>query len=247
MSIPMNILFPVYNEERRLERGVRNTAEFLRSSGFDQWRMTIVDNASTDATKEIALRLADEIPSVEYLFVPEKGVGVAIRAGFAANEYPLVGYMDIDLSTDVRHLADVSAIFNGDSKVDVVNGSRWNSGSETSGRKWYLNIASHGLTFILKSYLGMKATDAICGFKFFREDAAHYLASISDQNEHGWFFVIEMLLRAERSGMVVRELPVRWRDDHDSTVDVASVTKGYIRSIGRLRRAFKEEAKGTNQ
>lgn len=240
----LNILLPVYNEERRLETGVRGAQEFLGASMGDGYRITIVDNASADETSAIAARLVEEIPTVEYLHVAEKGVGAAVRAGIAANECPIVGYMDVDLSTDVRHLADMLAAFEGDSTVDMVNGSRWNKASDTTGRKWYRNMTSHGLSFVLRSMLGMKATDAICGFKFFRKSAADQLVRMADAEENGWFFIIEMLLRAERSGMKVYELPVKWRDDHDSTVDVAGVTWNYLKHIWRLRQVFKMEARG---
>lgn len=239
----LNILIPVYNEERRLEPGVRKAASFLEAEAPGRCKITIVDNASTDRTRDIAQRLVCEVPHVEYLFVAAKGVGAAIREGLRANDCPLVGYMDVDLSTDVCHLIEVLDIFESSAETDMVNGSRWNEASDTSGRKWYRNITSHGLSFVLRAFLGMRATDAICGFKFFRKSAADRLVLMADPNENGWFFVIEMLLRAERSDMVVRELPVRWRDDHDSTVEVVQVTKNYLQHIRRLRKVFKEEGR----
>lgn len=240
----LNVLLPVYNEEGRLESGVRTTAEYLQSVVGDDCCITIVDNASTDATQAIAQRIADEIPMVRYVRIDEKGVGAAIRAGARLNESSIVGYMDIDLSTDIHHLADVLEVFNDNPEVQMVNGSRWSSESDTAGRKWYRNISSHGLTFLLKSLLGMQASDAICGFKFFRKDAMERLVDMSGQGENGWFFVIEMLLRAERCGMAVYELPIRWRDDYNSTVDVVAVTKNYLHHIRRLRKEFRGEEKG---
>lgn len=240
----LNVLLPVYNEEGRLESGVRTTAKYLQSVIGDDCCITIVDNASTDATQAIAQQLAEEIPMVDYVRIDEKGVGAAIRTGARLNECSIVGYMDIDLSTDIHHLADMLKAFRDNPEVQMVNGSRWNRESDTAGRKWYRNISSHGLTFLLNSFLGMQATDAICGFKFFRKDALERLVCISGQEENGWFFVIEMLLRAERSGMAVYELPVRWRDDYNSTVDVVAVTRNYLHHIRRLRKEFRAEAKG---
>lgn len=208
------------------------------------YKITIVDNASIDATQLIAARLVEEIPAVEYLHVTEKGVGAAIRAGIAVNECPIVSYMDVDLSTDLCHIAEMMTIFGNNPDVSMANGSRWNKASDTAGRKWYRNVTSHGLSFVLHIVLGMRATDAICGFKFFRKPTADRLVQMADDEENGWFFIIEMLLRAERSGMQVYELPVRWRDDHDSTVDVVGVIRNYLHHIWRLRRVFKEEKRG---
>ena len=123
----------------------------------------------------------------------------------------------------------------------MVNASRLNKKSNTIGRKWYRMITSYGLSFVLKLFLHMKATDAICGFKFFRKQAIEKLISSFDSNEKGWFYVIELLLRAERSNLSIFELPVKWEDDYNTTVHVWKLIKNYMRNIFILRRKFKKE------
>jgi hypothetical protein len=106
-----------------------------------------------------------------------------------------------------------------------------------TGRKWYRNITSYGFIFLLKALLGMKASDAICGFKFFRQEAAKELISESS-NDNGWFFIIEMLIRAERKHMKIVEIPVKWADDPHTKVKVFKLACYYIKQIFRLRRIF---------
>lgn len=237
----LNILLPVYNEELRLENGVKGTVEYFESIHEQDYELTIVDNASNDRTQEIAESLCDDFPQVHYIRLDEKGVGVAFRAGVAANSAPIVGYMDIDLSTDVKHLSEVLNLFRSDEKIGMINASRWNKKSDTRGRKWYRNITSHGLTFLLKTSVKMKASDAICGFKFFRKDVVEALIAKADASENGWFYIIELLLRAERDGYVVHELPVHWEDDYNSKVQVWKVISNYCKQIMRLRRVFRNE------
>ena len=236
----LNIILPVYNEERRIEKGVTGAIEFLESIAFSDYRITIEDNASIDRTQEIAKCLCEKYSQLSYEYVATKGVGAAFRAGVASNDCDVVGYMDIDLSTDVTHLGDVIRIMQNNSDVCVVNASRWSKQSDTVGRKWYRNLSSYGLTFLLKTILKMKASDSICGFKFFRKETVEQLMEES-YKENGWFYMIELLLRAERKEYTVYELPVRWKDDYDSKVDVIKVILNYIENILRIRKTFKEE------
>ena len=236
----LNVLFPVYNEEKRLQPGILKTHKYLSEYVDIDYVLTIVDNASNDRTEEIARNLCIEIPDrVQYLRIEEKGVGAAFRAGVCENRSDIVGYMDVDLSTDIRHIRDMYDIFSNDSKVDMVNASRWSKQSDTSGRKLYRNITSIGLVYLLKLVFRMKASDAICGFKFFRKNAAENLITEAGTSTNGWFYLIELLLRAERNGMKIVELPVHWVDDSlNSTVHTFSLIREYLRQIIRLKRSL---------
>lgn len=236
----LNVLFPVYNEEKRLRPGILKTHKYLSEYVDIDYVLTIVDNASNDRTEEIARNLCIEIPDrVQYLRIEEKGVGAAFRAGVCENRSDIVGYIDVDLSTDIRHIRDMYDIFSNDSKVDMVNASRWSKQSDTSGRKLYRNITSIGLVYLLKLVFRMKASDAICGFKFFRKNAAENLITEAGTSTNGWFYLIELLLRAERNGMKIVELPVHWVDDSlNSTVHTFSLIREYLRQIIRLKRSL---------
>lgn len=236
----INILLPVYNEELRITHGVTNVIKYFDSIHYTDYRLTIIDNASVDRTKELGLALSEQYEQVFYRRLEKKGVGIAFRAGVSQNTCNIVGYMDIDLSTDIRHLSDVIRIMKKDPDVKLINASRLNKKSNTVGRKWYRNLTSYGLTFLLKLTLHLKASDSICGFKFFRKEFAEQLISESS-HENGWFFIIEMLLRAERHHAKIIELPVRWIDDYNSTVHVGRQILDYLKNIARLRRQFRLE------
>ena len=209
----------------------------------NEYKLTIIDNASTDETPQIAEKLCNEYSQVHYIRIPEKGVGAAVRAGIRNNEEPIVGYMDVDLSTDITHLTDVVEIFKKDKTIDMVNASRWSKESDTKGRKWYRNVTSTGLTILLKLALKMKASDAICGFKFWKKESVERLITEAGESENGWFYIIELLLRAERLGMKICELPVRWQDDYNTKVTVIPLVKNYCKQIIRLRKVFYNEGR----
>lgn len=233
----LNIIFPVYNEEIRLKNGIEKANKYLSEVGNIDYILTIVDNASTDATEKIALQLCKELsPQVRYLKISAKGVGAAFRAGVAANQSDIVGYMDVDLSTDLRHVLEMYKIFCEDSSVKIVNASRWNKNSDTSGRKLYRNITSIGLVWLLKLCFRMRSSDAICGFKFFRKETAESLIAEAGEGTNGWFYLIELLLRAERNNIEIVELPVRWVDDSkNSTVRTLPLIREYLHQIILLK------------
>ena len=97
----VNVVLPVYNEERVLESSVRRLHEFLLTSPLSAWRITIVDNGSTDGTLTIARSLEKQLAYVDLLHVPEAGRGRALSQAWLASRDDVLAYMDIDLSTDL--------------------------------------------------------------------------------------------------------------------------------------------------
>ncbi|MBT9797775.1 glycosyltransferase [Hungatella hathewayi] len=240
-QMELNIIFPVLNEELRLKTGIENTVFYLQNSLPEvTCELTIVDNGSTDKTAEIANALCACYSNVKYLSIKERGVGAAFRAGVNLNTRDIVGYMDIDLSTDLHHLSEVINIFLDNSNVEIVNATRYSKDSTLLGRKWYRNFISYVLIFLLKLVFHMEASDAICGFKFFKKAAAEQLIEESSQ-ETGWFFIIELLLRAEKNGYHIKELPVKWTFEAHTKVKILKVTKNYLRQIWRLAWEFHKD------
>lgn len=241
-SLSINLLFPVLNERLRLENGIERSMEYLRKNVTIPYQLTILDNGSDDETPEIGMTLDKKYPEVSYVRVGERGVGVAFRKGIELNTCDIVGYMDIDLSTDLKYLSKTIEMFQNDSKLQYVNGSRFSKDSDTKGRKWYRKITSMGLVILLKSIFHMKATDAVCGFTWLRKAAAEELVKESS-NDNGWFYTIEFLLRAERKGMKIYDMPVEWQEDYNTTVKIWKTIKNYIVRIYYLKKAFRKEDK----
>ncbi|MDE7270578.1 MAG: glycosyltransferase [Acetatifactor sp.] len=233
----LTILFPVLNERLRLESGITRTVEYLKKIEFNDYEIIIVDNGSEDETPQIARRLCEKYPGVNYERINVRGVGAAFRRGVELSHGDIVGYMDIDLSTNLRHLGEAIHIFRTVDEVEYINGSRFAKESDTRGRKWYRKITSQGLLILLKVFLGMKSTDAICGFTFMRRKVALSLVKGSSQ-DNGWFYMIELLLRAEKRGVRILDYPVEWQEDYNTTVKVFKTVCNYLVQIARLFKEF---------
>lgn len=229
----LTIIFPVLNERLRLESGITRTVEYLKKIFFENYEIIIVDNGSEDETPQIAEGLCRKYSKVRYERINVRGVGAAFRRGVELSTGEIVGYMDIDLSTNIKHLGEAIHIFGEEKDIAYINGSRFAKQSDTKGRKWYRKITSQGLLILLKCFLGMKSTDAICGFTFVRRDTALSLIEGCSQ-DNGWFYMIEFLLRAEKRGVKILDYPVEWQEDYNTTVKVFKTVCNYLVQIRRL-------------
>ncbi|MBV9214208.1 MAG: glycosyltransferase family 2 protein [Actinobacteria bacterium] len=228
----VEIVLPVYNEERSLARSVRRLHSFLEGSFPFTWRITIADNASTDGTLAIARRIQHELPGVSVIHLDAKGRGRALRAAWLASDADVVSYMDIDLSTDLSALLPlVASVLRGHS--DIAIGSRLAVGArvQRSAKRELISRAYNGLLHVV---LRSRFTDAQCGFKALRADVARSL--LPQVVDDAWFFDTELLVLAQRAGMRIHEVPVDWVEDPDSRVEIARTAAGDLRGIARLLR-----------
>ena len=238
----LTIIFPVHNEHLRLERGIDKCVRYIRDNISIPVRIVIVDNGSEDDTQQIGLKLAKEYTEVSYRRIEEKGVGVAFRTGIMEADTDIVGYMDVDLSTDLKHLSEMIGLFERDTDLQYVNGSRFSKEASTKGRKWYRKITSNGLLFLLDHYLGMRSTDALCGFTFLKTETARKLVGVCS-DDCGWFYTVEFLIRAERMGVSIVEIPVEWIDDHNTTVKVIRTIADYLVKMKELKKQLDKETR----
>lgn len=236
----VNILFPVLDEERRLEKGILKTLIFLKKNKLFDYQLTIIDNGSTDATEAISTWLCEKYPQVKYLKTPNRGVGVALRTGVAANTCEIIGYMDIDLSTNIDHLREVKDIFENQPDIKIIKGSRLMKNSTVVGRKANRELTSRGLNGLLHVVFDNHFTDALCGFDFYRKETFEKLIAASSR-DNGWFYCVELLLRAERMGIEVHDIPVVWEDDYDTKVKVVKTVVSYLKRIKFLKSEFTKE------
>ncbi|MDF5752315.1 bifunctional glycosyltransferase family 2/GtrA family protein [Spongiactinospora sp. TRM90649] len=226
----VEIVIPVHNEERVLESSVRRLHGYLAGMFPYGFRITIADNASTDATWPVAKGLAADLPDVRAVHLAEKGRGRALRHVWAGSDADVVAYMDVDLSTDLdAFLPLVAPLLSGHS--DLAIGTRLDyAANVVRGPK--REVISRAYNLLLRSILGARFSDAQCGFKAVRAEVAQaLLPSVRDEE---WFFDTELLLLAERHGLRIHEVPVDWVDDPDSRVDIVKTALDDLRGMARV-------------
>jgi glycosyltransferase involved in cell wall biosynthesis len=228
--LDVEIVVPVYNEERALALSIERLQQFLSREFPFSWRIVIADNASTDSTLAVAYRLSAKLDGVEVLHLDQKGRGRALRAAWLASPARVVAYMDVDLSTDLTALLPlVAPLISGHS--DVAIGSRLARGARVE-RGPKREFISRSYNMVLRTTLRARFSDAQCGFKAVRGDVAKRL--LPNVLDDGWFFDTELLVLAQRQRLRIHEVPVDWVDDPDSRVDVVETAIGDLRGVARL-------------
>ncbi len=235
-TLSVDITIPVLNEETGLEENVLELRRFLLEfyRGTLDFRIVIADNGSTDNTPALARGLADQYGEIAWIALAERGVGRALKASWSHSEADLVGYMDLDLATDLVHFTEAYHALAHDD-YHLAYGTRLHPESTVRGRSIKREVTSRVFNLMLGTYLGTKFSDGMCGFKFLRRDRLSELldnGAVSD----GWFFSTELLAVAEWRGLHLKELPVTWTDDVSSSrVRIVPLAREYVRAMKVLK------------
>ena len=215
----LTVVFPAYDEERRLEPTLREAAAHFRAAGRPV-ELIAVDDGSRDGTSRLVARLAAEIPELRLIRLPaNRGKGYAVRTGVVNARGRRVLFADADGATPMAEVARLDAAL--DAGADVAIGSRALSGEGVRVRarlhRRMMGRAFHLLVGLL-TVPGFRDTQ--CGFKLFRAAAAHDL--FSRMRMDGFSFDVELLLMARMRGYRVDEVPVNWEHRPGSRVNLVT-------------------------
>lgn len=212
----VSLFLPVYNfDPKKLEKNVKSVEEYA-SQYYDDFEVVIVDDSSNVSTKA-SIDLATISPNVRKMAYdngPSRRENLA--ASFRHAKFDVVCYMDIDLSTDLKFLRPLTDKINGGCQVVV--GSRY--AGITASRELFRLVVSKIYNISIMILFRSNIKDHTCGFKAFQKKVIASLVSdmgYDDSKRRGWFWDAEMLIRAQKMGFIVCEIPVSWKSDRGST------------------------------
>ena len=229
----VDVVVPVYNEQRALPQSVPTLRDFLLSDAFpNEWKIIIADNASIDDTPSVSRTLVDQFPGeVEYVRIERKGRGYALKQTWGNSSADVMSYMDVDLSTGLAAFPElIASIAVGG--FGVATGSRLARDSRTT-RSLLRTALSVGYNTIIKAAFWTKFSDAQCGFKAISSEVARKVLPLIEDNN--WFFDTELLILAEKMGYSVKDIPVEWVEDPDTRVKIGSTVSEDLRGLWRMR------------
>ena len=229
MKAALSIVIPAYNEADRLPGTLTALERWGRTWGGGQVEVIVVDDGSQDETAGLAEGWASDLPDGEIravvLRAPHRGKGSAVARGMANAEGALRMFMDADLAVPLAHVAELlQALRDG---ADVAIGSRELAGSSRSREPAYRHLLGRGFNQLVRWIAVGGYADTQCGFKAFTGKAADQIFNrIRLYPSDGHIlarsrvtaFDVELLAIAEELGLVVREIPVRWRHVERSKV-----------------------------
>jgi glycosyltransferase involved in cell wall biosynthesis len=229
----VDIIIPVYNEERDLPISIEKLRGFLKENCPYKWTVVVANNASKDRTLDIAKELKAKYPGeVDFIHLDQKGRGRALKKAWLASKADVVSYMDVDLSTNLSHLMPmIDPLVCGD--YHIATGSRLMRGARVT-RQPKREFISRCYNLIVKLMFPFRRfSDAQCGFKAMTHKAVQDL--IPHIEDNAWFFDSELLLRAEQNGYRVWEVPVEWIEDLDTRVKIISTAIEDLKGLWRVR------------
>jgi uncharacterized protein (TIRG00374 family) len=231
-GVEVSVVLPAYNEADSIESTVTTTlstlADFLPAGSFE---VLVAEDGCEDRTPAIADRLAAEDDRIRHVHSDERlGRGGALERAFSAARGETLVYFDTDLATDMHHLEElVGRVRSGD--ADVATGSRWLPG-EVADRPAKRGVPSKVYNGLVRLFLRSALRDHQCGFKALSREAFDRLRD--DVEDDHWFWDTELLIRAQRAGLVVAEFPVEWEPKGDTKVDLVRDVFGMGSGILRL-------------
>lgn len=228
----IDIVIPVYNAEQEIESCIDTLLNWIQKYPKYDWKIIIANNASTDETLNKSLQLEKTYPNkVSVINIPLKGRGIAVRTAWTSSKADVYCFMDVDLSTDLNHIPElINPIVDGN--MDICYGTRWHKKSKIK-RDFFRGILSWNYNFFLKHLLGLKVSDAQCGFKAVNHNTIEKVVPLVKDNN--WFFDSELLLIAQENNFRIKEMPIHWTDNSKSTVIVLKSISEFLKGIWRMR------------
>ncbi len=219
-NIEVSLIIPAYNEEEVIQNSIYIVDNFMKKIS-KSYEILIVDDGSKDKTGIILKNIvkSGKFPNLRFVYYKD---GRSRRENLAKSFKLLKGeyiiLLDMDLSMDVEHLKEM--IYWLDNGYDMVIPNRYHKKSKIKRhlKRYIISKIYNGVIRILFR-TGLK--DNICGFKAFKKDIALKLveeAGIDKTRTRSVFWDTEILIRALRKGVLIKQIPIKWKEGKNSAL-----------------------------
>ncbi|AUD04927.1 glycosyltransferase [Spirosoma pollinicola] len=238
------IIIPCYNEATRLPVDVF-LAYVQQSTNVN---FCFVDDGSTDGTRALLETMQRQYPNrVEALLLAQnQGKAGAVRAGMlhcANKSFDYLGFLDADLATPLTAIADLTAVLDTNSALDLVMGSRIKFLGVDIRRDPFRHYVGRVIATIISNILKLPVYDSQCGAKLFRRNTV--VSLFQEAFISPWLFDVELLARlTQKHGRPsvlehVAEYPLRqWIEQSDSRISSSYVFRMWY-ELYRIQRKYR--------
>jgi len=229
-----SVVIPCFNEAARIGSTIRASLDYLVSVSPES-ELIVVNDGSTDATSTIAREslVGAKIETRLLENFPNRGKGAAVRKGLLAAQRPIALFFDADLSTPFEETPKVIGPI-ADDDDDLAFGSRGLDRSLIGHHQpWRRETAGRIFNLLVRIATGLPFWDTQCGFKAFRLEVCRPILEVA--RIEGFAFDVELLYLAQRAGMRLREIPVRWNHREGSKVHFIHDSLRMLREVIALR------------
>ena len=229
----LSIFYPMWNEELYIERALdarhRAARKLVASGDIADYELIVIDDASTDATGEIADRLAAADRHVRVVHhAKNRKLGGAIKTGFESATGDLILYTDADLPFDMAELPRAVRLLS-DYDVDLVSAYRF----DRTGEGYLRLVYTFVYNLLIRSMFGVKARDINFAFKLCRARLFDHVELRSE----GSFIDAELVIRSTRLGFEMLQFGVDYfpRTRGVSTLSSPGIILTILREMRELR------------
>lgn len=228
----ISFVIPIYNEQAILHAAIVDLRERL-SSFPETYEVVLAENGSSDRTLDVALELSQKYPNVRFISIGQPNYGEALRAGVEAARGDLVICEEIDLCDTDFHRRAIDLL--GTGAFDMVIGSKLLAGAQDE-RPFLRHAASLVYNGLLRVAVGFEGTDTH-GLKAFRREALLPIvrACLVDRD----VLASELVVRAYRAGLRVREIPVRVLEKRAPSINLTRRVPNVLKNVARLTWAIR--------
>ncbi len=223
----ISLILPVYNECYNLKENFPKIYSYLKK--FGNFEIIIAEDGSVDCTKRVAERYS-RLNNVILISKKERmGKGGAIKNGFKIARGQIIGFIDIDLAVPLKHIDEAISLIKSGKKFVIASRYIKGANADRNKKRLFMSIM---FNLLIRVLFNTKVKDHQCGFKFIDRDLAKKLAKIVKDNS--WFFDAEMIIRAERLGIMPYEMPVEWHERRETKLKRLDILY-FLRSALKLK------------
>lgn len=222
----------MYNESSIIESTVETLTGYM-DDHFSSYELLFVDDGSTDNSAELVERMHKENVRV-IAYQPNRGKGCAVRTGMVETKGDIALFLDADLAYGTDVVSQAVKIMEDDPHCDIVIGSRAIHPEGYEGYTPIRKLASKVYIKVLNIIGGFKLSDSQCGFKVFRNKAAHDI--FKRMKTDNFAFDLEALLWAQKLKYSITEMPVKIVNHRESKVHVFSDTFKMLNQIRAIKK-----------
>jgi len=227
----LSLIIPAHNEASRLAQTLQQVERFIAHQSYTI-EVLLVENASSDATVEIAQSWQARLPQMRLLCLEQPGKGNAVRVGMLAAQGTYRFMADTDFSMPIEEINRFIPYI--EAGADIAIGSREAPGAKRIGEPYQRHLVGRVFNTLVRWLVLPGVQDTQCGFKCFTAAAAETV--FSKQTLAGWSFDVEILVIARELGLKVQEVPITWVYGAGSRVNVLRDSLRMTRDLLYIRR-----------
>ena len=193
----LSVFFPVFNEEKNLEKTVLNAVAVLKKFKII-WEILIIDDGSNDKSEQLANKLAQKYSEIKVFHQQNGGYGMAVRAGLTKAKCEWIVYTDADGQFDFSEIANFFSVCH---RTDAIWGYRLKRQDP-----FYRLLFSYFWGISVRLLTGINLKDINCGFKMFKKSAIEKIGPL--KSTRGAMINPELALKLKKSGFKILEVGV---------------------------------------